>query len=127
MRRSGKGSGGGAGMNKNVSPPVRYGQARKEKRVAAVSQIGQSMGNHVTDRRQVVNPIERLEGRQGISVPLGNEVARNVGGGGPGAGRVVMKTGSQSTHGSVNPGRSTPARDILNDFGPDSAGVRSRR
>jgi hypothetical protein len=31
-----------------------------------------------------------------ISKPLGNELAKNVGAGGPGAGRTVMRAGSQS-------------------------------
>jgi hypothetical protein len=98
-------AGGGIRSNKNVSPSVRYGQARKEKRVAAVSQIGSSLGNHVTDRRQVVNPIERVEGRQGISVPLGNEVAKNVGKGGCGTSRVLYgQSGSQGQHGPSAPG-----------------------
>ena len=32
------------------------------------------------------------------AVPLGNELALNVGGGGPGTGRKVMPTGSQGQH-----------------------------
>jgi hypothetical protein len=121
-------SGGGITGKNNVSPPVRYGQARKEKRVAAVSQIGQAMGNHVTDRRQVVNPIERFEGRQGISVPLGNEVARNVGKGGCGTGRVLYgQSGSQGMHGSPAQGNPPERRDILSEFGRESPNVAGRK
>ena len=114
---------GGIRSNKNVSPPVRYGEARKEKRVAAVSQIGQSLGNHVTDRRQKVNPIEKVEGRQGISVPLGNEVAKNVGKGGCGTGRTIYSRGVQGQHGPSASGNA-PAKntDILRQFGPDVPG-----
>ncbi len=55
----------------------------------------------------------------GGGVKLGNEVALNVGKGGPGAGRSVHRTGSQGTHGPVNPGSSPLARDILGSFGPE--------
>jgi hypothetical protein len=53
-------------------------------------------------------------------VPFGNEVALNVGKGGPGAGREVMSCGSQGQHGSAAPGNA-PAKntDILRQFGPD--------
>jgi hypothetical protein len=54
-----------------------------------------------------------------ISVPLGNEVALNVGGGGPGAGRTVSKAGSQGTHGPVASNPIPAPRDILSDFGPN--------
>jgi hypothetical protein len=47
-------------------------------------------------------------------VPFGNEVALNVGRGGPGKGREVFASGSQSTHGSTNPGSPRPqGRGIL--------------
>jgi hypothetical protein len=44
------------------------------------------------------------------SIPLGNEVAKNVGRGGPGTGRVVHARGSQGTHGAVDPGQSPASR-----------------
>ena len=50
MRRSGTGSGGGYGMSKNVSPPVRTGQGSRSVRPAGVAQIGQSQGNHLTNK-----------------------------------------------------------------------------
>ena len=40
----------------------------------------------------------------GGQTPLGNALARNVGGGGPGAGRDRWDSGAQMTHGDVNPG-----------------------
>jgi hypothetical protein len=127
MRRSGKGSGGGAGMNKNVSPGVRTGKAAQGKRHEAVAQIGGNYGNHATSRaRTLTKSIERVEGPRPISVPLGNEVARNVGKGGCGTGRTLYgQSGSQGTHGSVNPGN-PPAKntDILRQFGPDVPGRR---
>jgi hypothetical protein len=39
---------------------------------------------------------------------------------GPGSGRTIMRSGSQSTYGPVNPGEPKPApRDILSEFGPE--------
>jgi hypothetical protein len=51
---------------------------------------------------------DRVLQRGGFNTPLGNKVARNVAGGGPGAGRDVQRSGSQGTHGSVNPGSPRP-------------------
>jgi hypothetical protein len=36
--------------------------------------------------------------------PLGNMIARNVAGGGPGVGYTVSKSGPQDMHGPANPG-----------------------
>ena len=59
---------------------------------------------------------------------LGNEVALNVGSGGPGAGRTLYgQSGTNAQHGPVA-GKPAPAgKDILNNFGPDSAIVRERK
>jgi len=45
---------------------------------------------------------------KGGQSPLGNMLARNVGGGGPGAGRDVYGSGAQMIHGEVNPGLAEP-------------------
>ena len=50
-------------------------------------------------------------------VPMGNQVALNVKGGGPGAGRTVMRTGSQSRHGAPVQGSTPTPRDILSEYG----------
>jgi hypothetical protein len=123
---------GGGIRSKNVTrQPVRYGQSAQEKKVRGVSQIGQSMGNHATQSgRTLTRAVEPVRGGPipGVgSVKLGNEVARNVGTGGPGAGRMVHASGSQTQHGSVAGRPVAPGRDILNSFGPDSASVRGRR
>jgi hypothetical protein len=54
-------------------------------------------------------------------VPYGNEVALNVGKGGPGAGRTVYHCGTQATQGATNPGnpRSVPSGHIIASYGPD--------
>jgi hypothetical protein len=124
-------SGGGI-TGKNVTQrPVRTGQRARAINERGVSQIGSNMGNHVTDRRQIVNPVERTRGelrpsRTPGSIPLGNEVAGNVGKGGCGTGRVLYgQCGSQQQYGSAAPG-SAPAKntDILRQFGPDVPGRR---
>jgi len=88
-KRSG-GGGGGPSMNKNVSVGIRTGKPAKG--VAPCGTIGLQRVT-TTGRREprVPNP---------ISVPLGNELTKNVGKGGPGAGRTVMSTGSQGRHGA---------------------------
>jgi hypothetical protein len=103
-------SGGGSTMNKNVSPPVRTGAPSKATSPAAADQLGQA----TAFKKEQVDA-----GRGYTGAKYGNELATNVGKGGPGSGRTVMPCGSQGTHGSVNPGNSAPARDILSAFGPD--------
>jgi hypothetical protein len=61
---------------------------------------------------------ERLDGGRGYATPKGiSDPVKAVGVGG---GRTIHSSGSQSTHGSVNPGNA-PAKstDILRQFGPD--------
>jgi hypothetical protein len=53
---------------------------------------------------------------------LGNQVAGNVGGGGPGKGRVLYgQSGLQGQHGAPAPGnpRPVPSEHIISSFGPD--------
>jgi|SRR5271166_4172503 len=114
--------------SRNVTErPVRTGMGARKINERGVSQIGQSLGNHVTDRRQVVDPVERVRagamGGMG-NVPLGNATAKSCAPG-PGGGRVVMRSGSQQQYGLAAPG-SAPAKntDILRQFGPDVPGRR---
>jgi hypothetical protein len=102
--------GGGAGSRQVVSKPVRTGGPNRGANVKGVSQIGESMGNHITESRKVLRNVPQavFDGRAAIPSRLGNEIATNVGRGGPGAGRVVHRSGSQQTWGSVNPGNPPP-------------------
>ena len=104
-------SGGGLTSNKLVRPNVRTGQPYKGTSPAAADYLGQA----------TAFPKEQVEvGPAYTGSKLGNELALNVKGGGPGTGRTVHHCGSQGTHGSVNPGHSPPAgRDILSEFGPE--------
>jgi len=85
----------GGGSNKYVSPNVRTGQPYKATSPAASDQLGQA----ISFKREQVD-----RGRAYTGAPLGNEVALNVGGGGPGTGRTTMRSGSQGFHGSPNRG-----------------------
>jgi hypothetical protein len=90
-------SGGGSTMNKNVSPNIRTGSGSKGSSPGAADQIGQStaFNKERVDAGLAYNPTK-----------FGNEVALNVGKGGPGTGRNVMPCGSQGTHGATAPGES---------------------
>jgi hypothetical protein len=124
-------AGGGIKSKQHVSVGVRTGAPAKGRRHEAVSQIGSAIGNKATDSGKIhKGAVERIEGApRPYSAPLGNEVAKNVGKGGCGTGRVLYgQSGSQQQYGTAASGN-PPAKntDILNQFGPDSAGVRGRR
>jgi hypothetical protein len=53
-------------------------------------------------------------------VALGNDLVTNVGAGGPGKGRTVMRSGSQGTHGPTT-GSVEQGRDILSEYGPEKS------
>jgi hypothetical protein len=96
------GAGGGMGSRVVRPGPARMGQPAREQRPRGVSQIGQNMGNHATNSGRVLRGgVEPVRGAAMPSVPLGNEVAKNVGAGGPGRGRTVMTSGTQGQHGPV--------------------------
>jgi hypothetical protein len=116
------GSGGGA---KSKLVTTAHGSAMTRKvSPDAVSNIGLSKGNHVTGGggRETNRPAVPLYAPAQAPCCLGNEVAKNVGRGGPGVGRTIYQSGSQMQHGPANPGGPMPApRDILSQFGPDSS------
>jgi hypothetical protein len=117
MRRSN--AGGGLGSSVVVQKPVRTGSGSASTRPAGVAQIGQAWGDHASDAKNANTGYrgERLHNpdRNFQPVKFGNEVALNVGAGGPGTGRTVMRSGSQSTHGPVDSGnpRPNPMHDAL--------------
>jgi hypothetical protein len=119
MRRSGVGSGGGIGMNKNVRPSVRTGSGSRGTHPGGVAQLGQHVGDKAThgDPKGSGYRGEPLhQNRSFQPVPFGNEVALNVGKGGCGTGRTLYgQAGSQGTHGATNPGSPRPntQRDAL--------------
>jgi hypothetical protein len=101
-------------MLKNVKVGVRTGSPNRATSPAAASQLGQST---VFQKEQVESGRAYTGGGK-----YGNEIATNVGKGGPGKGYVVHKSGSQGLQGPVNPGHSPQRRDILSEYGPDIPG-----
>jgi|SRR6516162_3567157 len=85
-----------------------------------VGQLGNKQGSHVT-RGQDSNYRGEIMHRGGtLPTKFGNEVALNVGRGGPGTGRDVHACGSQGAHGATNPGNPpSKTQDTLAEFGPD--------
>jgi hypothetical protein len=115
--------GGGPGSRNIVEKPVRVGKPAYGVGPGWTSQLGSAIGNHSTEQgRNLPYKGEAMrEGKTpaGGAVPLGNQVALNVGKGGVGTGRTIHQCGSQSSPGPVRSPNAT-GRDILRDFGPDS-------
>jgi hypothetical protein len=82
---------------------------------AAVAQLGQMQGDHATNKGSTGYRGASLIGpKQPISVKLGNEVALNVGGGGPGKGyKQYGQSGSQGCHGAPAKGDPMPKAKAL--------------
>jgi hypothetical protein len=114
--RSGHRPGGGIASRVNVSPSVRTGTGSRGTHPGGVAQLGQHVGDHTTNRPGSSGyrgePLHNNRSFQ--PVKFGNEVALNVGRGGPGTGRTIYKTGSQCQTGT-NPGNPRPnhQRDTL--------------
>ena len=123
--------GGGIGSKQHVSKPVRTGAPRHGVNPRWTSQVGQSYGNHSTEHSALLpreKIIEKYRQGPGVSVPLGNEVATNVGRGGPGAGRTLYgQSGMNAVHGPVAGSPKPQGRDILSEYGHESAGALRRR
>ena len=101
---------GGFGSRNVKEVGVRNGTPARGINPAAVAQLGGVYGNHSTDHSKVLpyRGESYLVGKNpaGGNVPLGNQIATNVGKGGPGTGREVMRCGSQT---GVSPTRSPNA------------------
>jgi hypothetical protein len=85
-------SGGGITSNKLVQVGVRTGQPAKGTSPGAADQFGAAQGR----QRAVREPEQGPAFQSGVK--LGNEVATNVGAGGPGTGRTTRAAGSQGKH-----------------------------
>ena len=103
--------GSGGGNSKLVHPGIRTGSPSRGSSPGSADQLGQSTA--FKKDKIDAGPAYNAGGK------YGNELALNVGKGGPGTGRTVQPCGSEGTFGPVNPGNSAPARDILSAFGPD--------
>jgi hypothetical protein len=90
-----------------VSKSVRTGGANRKAHPSGASQLGQALGNHVTEKARILsNPGVTVFGH-GNALPskLGNEIAASTVCG-VGGSRTVSRSGAQGTHGAVNPGMS---------------------
>jgi hypothetical protein len=109
-----KGSGGGGYHSRqHVEKSVKTGTGSRGTHPGGVAQLGQHVGDHTTNRPGSSGyrgePLHQDRSFQ--PVKFGNEVALNVGKGGCGTGRTLYgQSGSQGTHGSVNPGNPPPNR-----------------
>jgi hypothetical protein len=115
-------AGGGHGSRNVTERPVRTGAGAKAAHLGGVSQLGNKIGDHLTDKSSTGYRGEPLYAGRGCNpTKYGNEIAKNVGAGGPGKGRTLYgQSGSQGTHGATNPGnpRPVPAGHIIESFGP---------
>jgi hypothetical protein len=101
-------SGGGITGNKNVKIGVKGGSPKTNVvNPAGATQLGAMV---------VKNPVPLYAGQAKAAVPMGNALATNVGKGGPGTGRTVYPSGTQS--------RTPPAIPITGDVSqwPDKKG-----
>jgi hypothetical protein len=97
----------GARSRNVVNKGVRVGDRSKNVNPRAVSQIGQQLSNHATEGSNKLGGAAETtyKGRAPAGGPggikLGNEVAGNVQGGGPGKGRTLYgQSGSNQTYGT---------------------------
>src|SRR5262249_2021951 len=89
--------GGGLKSRQVVSKPVRTGAGSRGVSTRWVSQIGQSMGNHITERGEPVRGVRAKDPYSGGAMnpaKFGNEIAAATKAG-PGGSREVFKSGSQ--------------------------------
>jgi hypothetical protein len=121
-------SGGGIRSRVNVKVGVKGG-ARSADKVspAGLSQYGTAQGGKLRQSgsftsQNSATPV--FSGSKANPAPFGNAKALDVGAGGVGTGRTVMRSGSQGTHGPVSAGSSPARKDILIEFGPDVPGRR---
>jgi hypothetical protein len=113
MRRSGKGSGGGLGMNKNASPNYKVGAGSRAVNIDWVGQQGTSLGNKVMGRGEPLKGIraQPFGGPSFHGAGQGNAIAAATKAG-PGGSRAVYRTGVQGQHGPVAGTRRTPSKSF---------------
>jgi hypothetical protein len=112
-------SGGGITSRNVVRPGVRTGSPATGYNPGRVGQIGAALGDHSEYGRVHGDPREAPHTARphAAEMRLGNEVATNVGKGGPGTGRTVYRTGQQGTHGKAVAGTAPARKSIFPGFG----------
>jgi hypothetical protein len=104
-------TGGGPNSRNNKTVPVRRGTPAYGVNPGAPSQWGSNVGNKSQSGTSGYRGEAYRDGKvpAGGAVPLGNQVAGNVGRGAPGAGRTLYgKSGTQCQTGPSNPGQPNP-------------------
>jgi hypothetical protein len=115
MKGSG-GGGGGYGSRQHTEQSVRTGTGSRGTRPGGAESIGKVYGDHITNKDSTGYRGPKFHDDKSFQpVKFGNEVALNVGKGGPGTGRDVHASGSQSCHGDVAGTRAPQGRGILNN------------
>jgi hypothetical protein len=116
-------AGGGIHSNKVVAKPMRGGAPREGITAGYAGQLGNALGDHVTDRgAQTANrAAEPMKTAAPYKSAMGNELATNVGKGGPGKGRTVYASGSQAHHGGATAAVAKPGlpKDVHGFVGPE--------
>src|SRR5262245_30983102 len=102
-------AGGGLHSRQVVQKPVRTGAPASGINPGYAGQRGMALGNRAMEGRSANRAAEPMNTTAPYSAPLGNEVAGNVGRGGPGAGRTVHASGSQAQHGPPTAAVSKPS------------------
>jgi hypothetical protein len=103
--------GGGPKSRNVVHPNIRTGSGSHSTNPGYVSQLGNKVGSHITNKGDSGYRGETFHDRRDFQpVKFGNEVALNVGKGGCGTGRTVYASGSQGTTGTPAPGNPPPNR-----------------
>jgi hypothetical protein len=116
----------GGGIGSRVVKEVGYRTGKPATRISpgGASQIGESVGNKATDSnrmlRKSADPVREGSFPAGSigAVKLGNEVARNVCGGGPGKGRELLgKSGTNQVYGAPAQGNPPKGGELFPGFG----------
>ena len=114
-----RGSGGGGYHSRqHVEKSVRTSTGSRGTRPAGVAMFGTIQGDHVTNKDSTGYTGEPLHGGRSFQpVKFGNEVALNVGKGGPGTGRTLYgQSGSQGCHGQPASGNPRPPGNVFEDW-----------
>lgn len=96
----------GLSSNKLVRPPVTTGSPSKGITPAHAAQIGTALGDHTTEGKSTGYRGDQMYTKALQTPKYGNEIALNSKSA-PGQGRTIHRTGTQSTHGPVDPGNRT--------------------
>jgi hypothetical protein len=91
-----------------VHPSVRTGKGSRSTNPGYVSQLGNKVGSHVTNKGDSGYRGEIFHDQRNFNpTKFGNEIALNSKSG-PGQGRTVYHCGYQGQHGATNPGSPRP-------------------